>query len=417
LDFHKIKAKGRRQKAKGKKSKTEGGCRMIERIDLFMPPRSQYQVLHHFTKSLATALSRAGVKCRILEAQREQPQAFIDTILEDLPECTLSFNGLLPDADGRFFCELINVPHLGCTVDGAQGFVTLTQSPLSIITAADRFACDFYRGLNFNNVFFMPHAVEKDIIQPFSAEERNYDVLMLATFIDFAEIANTWKQQYGEPFQKTLEEAAEAVLSANGMSYVQALTKALDRYVRTPNAIDIRKIDILFLLDQFEDFILGKHRFELIKAIKDAKVHIFGTGSNRWKQFLGKSSNAITHEPVSYEQALNLMRHSKIILNSCPSIAAGGHERIFAGFACGAAVLSDENIYLRENFKHGEDILFYHHGKKDEVNNLINEYLEDSSKRQALIAKGQEVVKNGHTWDHRAATILKELPPILESIS
>jgi spore maturation protein CgeB len=390
---------------------------MIERIDLFMPPRSQYQVLHHFTKNLADALSRTGVKCRILEAQKDQPKEFIDQILQDPPECTLSFNGLLPDSEGRFFCDLIHIPHVACLVDAPQDFAILTQSPLSIITAVDSFSCDFFQGLAFKNVLFMPPAVDKDLIKaPSKNDERNYDVLLLASFIDFEEIRSIWKKKYGPSMVKMLEETAEVILSERAMPIVQALAHGLDKYVKTPNSIDPKQIDFLELLDQLEDFINGKDRLNLVKAIKDAKVHIFGVGSNRWKQLLGKSPNVITHEPVSYEQGLNLMRNSKIVLNSCPSIKGGAHERIFAGIACGAAVLTNENIFMDENFKHGKDILFFQHGKWEEVNNLINDYLADEDKRLALVEKGQETVKNDHTWDHRAAVLVNELAPILAKI-
>ncbi len=76
---------------------------MIKRIDVFMPPRSQYGVLHHFTRKLSEALGRAGVEASLLEAQYDNPKPFLDKIFSDRPDCTLSFNGLLPDREGRFF--------------------------------------------------------------------------------------------------------------------------------------------------------------------------------------------------------------------------------------------------------------------------------------------------------------------------
>jgi spore maturation protein CgeB len=177
--------------------------------------------------------------------------------------------------------------------------------------------------------------------------------------------------------------------------------------------LDPKTIDFLTLLDQLEDYINGRDRMELIKSIKDAEVHIFGSGSEGWKHALKKSKNVTVHDLVPYDEALNMMRQSKIVLNSVPSIKAGAHERIFAGIASGAAVLTNDNLYMHENFKHGEDILFYQNGHWDEVNQSVNEYLNDENKRLKLVKKGQEVVRNGHTWDHRAATLVSELGPIL----
>ncbi len=53
------------------------------------------------------------------------PRPFLDTLFADRPECTLSFNGLLPDAEGRFFCEMIQIPHVACLVDAPTQFFSL----------------------------------------------------------------------------------------------------------------------------------------------------------------------------------------------------------------------------------------------------------------------------------------------------
>ncbi len=390
---------------------------MIERIDVFMPPRSQYQVLHHFTQSLAAALTRTGVSCRVLEAQRDQPQLFIDELLRNKPECTLSFNGLLPDEEGRFFCNLIRIPHVACLVDAPQHYLALIRSPYSVITCVDRFYCDFFQGLNFQNSLFMPHGVDKElIIPPTPLDERPFEALMLASFIDYEQVRKTWKKTFETALCKALEEAAEIILSERDIPCVQALALALDRQTRSPMGLDPAKIDFVMALDQLEDYVNGRDRVDLLKGIKDAQVHVFGAGAEGWKKHLGQSRNILTHDAVSYDQALKLMRQSKVVLNSCPTIKNGAHERIFAGIASGAAVVTNDNLYMHDNFKHGDSILFYHHGRWEEINREINAYLHDEEKRLVLVKNGQKIVHEGHTWDHRAATLISELSPILKRI-
>lgn len=389
---------------------------MIDRIDLFMPPRSLYQVLHYFTKNLSDALTRCGVRCRILEAERDKPQQFIDTLLEDPPQCTLSFNGLLPDEEGRFFCDLIRIPHVACLVDAPHHFLALTKSPYSIITSVDRFGCEFFQGMNFQNVLFMPHAVDKKLIQePAKNEKRDIDVLLLASFIDYESIREKWQKELPQPIAKAMEYAAELTLKERNTPYIHALVQALDVATKQ-HGVDVRTLDFISLIDQLEDYINGKDRVELVKAITDAKIKIYGAGSHKWESELKNKSNVTLHEPIDYLEALQLMRRSKIVLNSCPSIRGGAHERIFAGIASGAAVVTNETLYMMENFKQNKDILFYQYTKRDSINSLINEYLSDESKRQALVHASQETVKKGHTWDHRAADLLNKLEPILPNI-
>lgn len=390
---------------------------MIERIDLFLPPRSQYQVLQSFTCSLAEALSRLGVRVRILQAEKENPQEFLDAIFSDRPDCTLSFNGLLPDEEGRFFCDMINIPHVACLVDAPQHFTTLTKSRNSIITCVDRFYCDFFEKLKFQNALFMPHAVDcnqfQKVLHGFS--ERPYDVTMLASFIDYEAVLAGWKK---DPMGKIWEEAAEIIMASRNISSAEAVTSAINRNLNTFSGVDPSKMDLLEVLDQIEDYVNGKGRMDLIKHIEGANVQIFGAGNDRWQQHLGKDfPNVTVHGPVSFSHALRLMRQSKIILNSRLSVKNGAHERIFTGIASGAAVITNDNIFMGENFKDREDILFYRHGQWDELNETIQEYTQDPKKHFDIVQKGQETVKQGHTWDHRAAKLVSDLAPILDQLS
>lgn len=392
---------------------------MIKRIDLFMPPKNRYQLLHVFTKQLAGALERLEINCRILEAENFNPKEFLDTIFADPPDCTLSFNGLLPDSEGRFFCDLIRIPHVACIVDAPYHFISLVHSPLSIIVTPDRFTCDFFENLHdYRNVLFMPHAADRATYIPGEANlsaQRPIDILMLASFIDHEKIWNGWRNQYSPPICKALEEAAEMSLENQQYPYVNALAESLNRHAMVAG-FDPTQLDFVAILDQLKNYMNGKDRVELVQAIEDLEVHIYGTESQHWKKYLKNKKNIILHPAVSYEQALELMRQAKILLNSSPAIKNGAHERVFSGMLSGAALISNENIYLHENFKNKESILFYQYGKWEAVNQLAREYLQNEPKRKELVKNAQQIVLQGHTWDHRAATLISELTPILHTI-
>lgn len=392
---------------------------MIKHIDLFMPPNfSQYGVLHHFTKKLQEAFLRLGVNCRILEAQRTNPKPFLTELFKDPPDCTLSFNGLLPDEEGRFFCDLIRIPHVAYVVDSPNGFVSLVQSPLTIIASVDGSACEFFRGINGRNVLFMPHGVEKNLGFESYEQARPYDVLMLASCIDYEDIRKQWQKQYPEALGRVLDSAAEQALADVKVSYVQTFVAALDQFVTQGGKIDPQTMNFVELLDLLEMYIRGRARVEVVRAIKDAKVDIFGSAakSSSWEKQLGNQSNVVVHDSVPYDQALELMQRSKIVLNSCAWIKYGVHERILAGLACGALVITDDNPYLREQFKDGVNISLYQYGNGEALNSSVNACLSDESKRRKAVAAGRELVMQHHTWDHRAAALLTELSPILEKI-
>lgn len=390
----------------------------LKRIDLFMPPLSQYGVLHYFTKKFFEALQRTSLECRLLESKRDDPRPFLEELYKNPPNCTLSFNGLLPDNEGRFFCDMIGIPHVACLVDSPSSFTPLIKSPLTIISCVDRFSCDFFRGLGFQNVFFLPHGVDRNLT-PDPNGKREYEVVMLSSCIDYEAIRESWKKKYPAPLCKVLDEAAEITLTTVDVPYYQAFVEALDRHLGQKAAIDPEKIDFIAILDELETYIKGKDRIELIKAVKDAKVDIFGAadGHAGWMKYLGQGrSNIKIHDPIPFEQALEIIKHSKILLNSSPWIKNGIHERVLMGLACETLVITNENIYLKEHFKEGESLVFYQPGKYEKANHRINEYLEDAEKRIQVAAIGRGIVMKHHTWDNRAATLIQELNPILERL-
>ncbi len=382
-----------------------------------MPPISHYGVLPHFTVKLHEAMLRNGVKSRLLEAKRKDPGSFLKAIFSDPPDCTLSFNGLLPDDQGRFLADMIKIPHVACLVDYPYEYVTLTKSAYTIVTCVDKSGVDFFKQLGFHKAFFLPHAIEPGLM-PDHTKKKEHDVVFLASYIDFEGIRAGWKKKFPTKIRKAMEDAAEEAFSELDIPYYKAFVSALDRQMSKGPTIDTTKVDFIAVLQELELFIRGKDRYELVKAVKDAKVDLFGAGDDQasWKKAFSKQRNIVVHDPVPFEQALSIMKQSKIVLNSCPWIKEGGHERIFAGIACGALVITNENRYLAEQFKDGESIVFYHPSRFEKANHRINEYLSNDSKREHIVDKGREIVLGLHTWDRRVEQLVRELPQYLKEM-
>jgi len=391
---------------------------MIKKVALFMPPRSQYGVLHHFTVKLAEAFSRQGVSCNVLEAEWNNPKPFLDKIFEDKPDFTLSFNGLLPDDEGRFFCDLIGIPHVAFLVDSQNQFFPLIQSPNTIISCTDRFSCDFFKGVQQGkNILFIPHGVERELA-PDKSLGKNYDVVMMSSLMDFQKLREEWRENYPKIITDAMDEAIEMTLSDQDAWYVQSFVYALDRQIELKGAIDPTKINFPTIFDDLELYLKGKSRVDLIRSIHDAEVHVFGSTPGRsWKEILGKDMpNVKVHEAVPFANALEIIKQSKIVLNIAPWIRNGSHERIFVSLACGALPLAEENIYLKENFTSGKDIAMFAYKDLGGINDVVNEYLSNNQKREEIVQKGRAKVMEHHTWDARAKEILQDLGPILENL-
>lgn len=393
-------------------------------IDLFMPHKSRYNVLHHFTEKLSEALERQNQICRLLTLDSNNKEEFLNALIQTPPDCTLSFNALEPDSSGTFLCDMLKIPHVCCLVDSANTYFslakesidTLNKTHYSILTSVDRDSCNILREIGVKNVFFLPHAVDKELSGDVEAE-RPYDVVSFASPIDYVKERNSWEMHFPGSVVKALAQAAELALSNPNISYIRAFSK-LFKLTHTDGTITPEIVKHATALNTLERYIRGIDRINVIKSVKSAKVDVFGTSQHgtSWGQFLNGLSNVQIHDSVPFDKTLHTMKNSKIILNSCSWIRDGGHERIFSAMACGALVITTRTPFLEESFFEGEEILFYDLNEWHRINELVEYYMSHHDERKNIALQGQKKVLQHHTWDNRAKVLIERLPLILENM-
>lgn len=383
----------------------------LKRIDLLSSHASD-SVSATFTSELAEALTRQGINCRLLVLKKESSKHFLEQIFSDPPDCTLSFNGLLPDAKGHFLSDLIHIPHLAYITESFHHFFDLAQSSMNSIACADAFFCKTFADFGFCRTLFLPQGIDKNL-KPLNEPAVEYEAVMFSNFLDPLKIKERWKKKYPEAICKMLQEAAENTLSSTSLSYIEAFTHAfnilLEAYPLDPTCFSQEN-----LLEDLELYIRAVDCVELLKAVKETPVHVFGScrTSEEWQALLGKEhSPIISHPTVSYPKSIEILQKSKIVLVSTPTRSS--NEMIFAGLASGAAVLTTEHEWLKKFFKDKESLLFYHRKRPHLIPETLSYYLENEPERRALASKGRAIVMTQHTWDQRAQTLVEKLPDLL----
>lgn len=384
---------------------------MIQKIDVLMPTDSKYNVLHHFTLKMYDAMERAGYNCRLLHGRDR-----ITATFKDPPDLTLCYNGAARDEEGNCLADLIRVPHIACLVDPPYRYFNLTASQFTILTCDDRFGCDFLKVTGFNNAVFMPHAVEKELcLEP--EQEKIYDVVMLASFIDFEKRRENWKRKFPEPLYKALEQALEISLKDETTSFLWTVQQLVHPYLWT-NEHTFNANLFYQIYEESESYLKGRNRVELINSIKDVPVHVFGGSIDKgrnWSQYYKGNTQVIVHPEISYLDALEVIKKSKVLLNSNIKNKQGAHERIFSGMASGAAVVTNHTPYMDELFVGGEDLILFD-CNFEYVNERVMELLSSESERKKMTASAKQKVLESHTWDHRISQLFKDIEPIIEKM-
>lgn len=92
-------------------------------------------------------------------------------------------------------------------------------------------------------------------------------------------------------------------------------------------------------------------------------VTVFGEG---WEKYSCGDEHSLRREPaVPFALSFERIAKAHVLLNVSPIFNRGMHDRVPAGMANHAVVLTDENPYLRRTFTDGKELLFYSLEKPD----------------------------------------------------
>lgn len=375
---------------------------MLQKVLFFLPVRSRYETLHVFSEELAAAFQRQGIQVYLCDLATHSFADICSLARQWSPDITACFNGILPDKKRGFLSEYLGLAHLSLLVDPPYEFLPLKDDPYGIIACVEASSCRLFKDLGAQQTLHFLHAVDPDLSYLPEAK-RSIDVVLLGTFLDYRELEQCWNQ-LPSSLRHLLYRSAERVLGDECSTCLDILCEELELPL---SAIwtEIEGYPLRQLWVQLETYVRGRDRFELVHAIQDCQLHLYG---DHWeKAFSQVPSHVTLHAPVSYSEALEVLKMSKIALNSVPVFKHGSHERLFVGPCCGAAVLSNATAFIQEHFEEGKSILTYPCANKGEVNTQIRSLLDDEEKRQELVTTAENTIRANHSWDQRVQQLCR----------
>ena len=94
------------------------------------------------------------------------------------------------------------------------------------------------------------------------------------------------------------------------------------------------------------------------------------------------------------------------MLNCMPWFKDGSHERIYNAMLNGAICVTDESKYLKEQFIHGQNIVFYELNDIPSLVENIKYLLSHSEVAEKIALKGYCIAHERDTWERRLDTLL-----------
>jgi len=109
----------------------------------------------------------------------------------------------------------------------------------------------------------------------------------------------------------------------------------------------------------------------------------------------------------SFEETLELLRRTRVVINVNNGFVSGGHERVFAAMAAGAAVFSETSLFYDEVFIDGEDLVTFTIPAQPDVAAQLQHLAADLDFGARIAANGHAKTRAHHMWINRATQIVE----------
>lgn len=263
-------------------------------------------------------------------------------------------------------------------------------------------------GMDFQHVFHLPHFGDSsNRIKEY--KERKIEVFFPASYLDiknFEEEHSNWRNGA----VKVVSDRVIAFLqNKNEMSVEQAIKIVLEQMGET-----VEKEFLVECMNGFgsyiDTYICRYYRQQVVKELLDEGVQLTVAGAG-WKNFQknyrGSGIISILSENMSYEDVLECMADSKMVLNVLPWFKDGSHERIASTLQNAAVCLTDQNQYTKRMLIDEVSAILYDRNNPKELVQKIRYYLEHQDEAEDIAQKGRDIAVENMTAENFVDMLLQ----------
>lgn len=389
----------------------------MKKILVYILTKGNHPTLYDITEELASGFERIGLDViRVDISNRDEVQNAYYMMQDGEIEFSIGINSIvsnMTNVAGECIYKNLDTPYVSIMLDAPYNVSTgnsafeckkhllclLDRSHLSIIT-------ELFPEKKFWGKIFLPLGgiqCDEDIF----GNQRKYDVIWASSIYENGNPPKQWHNEPTlKPYRKILDDVAEFLIY-NTVSVVEGFD-----YVLKQRGLYDKEFTKLFLPFYFMIFYYIKaiRRVRSIEFLikNDINIDIFGKGwesvsllKSKW----GKNINL--HGEVSYQQVLQVTKQAKIVYQDQAEFNNGAHDRVFSSMLNGAVVVTEFSTYLAEEFEEDKEIFFYDWKSGLNQVRVINDLLNDESKRLSVAVSAYGKAAARHRWSNRATSVVE----------
>jgi hypothetical protein len=268
-----------------------------------------------------------------------------------------------------------------------------------------RFVNRFFEENHFSAVGFLPPGATPQMEESdFTDWEKKRDIDFLFSGSLRTPTQRSWREYGDNSLSTLLDDAVDLSLSQETLSFDDALDTALKelKYTLAPRHRKWLAMNTIIA----HRFIETNRRFRLMETLNEAGVPLTIVGSG-WEQYEQQFSAFTFLGEGNAQETVELMKRTRMVLNSSNNFIEGAHERVFAAQAAGAAVISDISTFYLSEYQEGQNILFYRWNQLNELPDLMVAYQKAPGQLANIALNGWNHLRAHHSWTHRAQKIVE----------
>jgi hypothetical protein len=378
---------------------------------LLLKGQSQYGSLRLHIDQLAGALRALGEDVRVIDLMTSfGTAAFVRAAVVDGADCVFAFSGVFGQEYAAVYKKL-GITYASLYVDNPVHHLTRLQPPESAYVAffLDRTHQAFMQAMDEGGAFahlgFLPPGANT-VAAPVDVSRQAYgerDIPILFSGTYRGEPERPWLNM-PMGVRDLLSAVAERMVADGALWVCTALRDALEAggIQLTPELLRA----LAPALSPVQLFAEAYHRNAFLDVVGPAGVAIQTVGKG-WAALCERYPSFSYLGEGSFEETLDLLRRTRVVINVNNGFISGGHERVFAAMAAGTAVFSEASHFYDEVFVDGEDMVTFTTPVQADVAARLEHLAGDLDFGAQIAANGYAKTRAHHMWTNRATEIVE----------
>lgn len=374
---------------------------------------SQYGALRLHIDCMERAAKKMGCLVDVYDLMDEDQLSRLPELLAGDNYFVFSFVGIDLRVDGKSIAEMAGAPHVVLIVDQPAHHMDRLKAatPDNIIAFLDHthlaWARDFLPNCPARLEVVPPGgSVLSDVAIEQSCEEfiRRRDIPVLFTGSNYDSKFVPWENMRGSAAGNILDAAVEIALGSDAVPLQDAVKQAISTLFNQSLVAQVYpKMGAFF--GALNSVVHGHRRWNGLMQLAKAKVpvHLYGNG---WEKQLHRFKSFTYGGMGSMVETSELLKKTRICLNSNTNFVGGAHERVFMAQMSGAAVVSDGSSWYRDNYVDGEEIALYSWTGSPTLVDTVQLLLDNPEKLYGLAVGGYQKARVHYGWDSKLRTFI-----------